>query len=388
MRLNARTLQTVDSPITATLDLLRLREDGRELLDMAQAVPPYPPAPEVVAHVQKVADAPDGGAYTPVPGLPHLREIFAQELTSAYGARIGPENVLVTAGCNQAFCLLASALANPGDEVILPLPFYFNHDMWLRLAGITPVYLDTGADLVPDVAATRALLTDRTRMMVLVTPGNPSGLTLNPATISDFAGLAREHDIALVLDETYRSFRDTDAAPHAEFTRGDWGEHVVSLHSFSKDLAIPGYRVGALVCSPQVHREVAKLMDCVAVCAPRIGQEAAWAGLTHALDWRRERSAELAAHRHAFTQAMAQRPGGFEIAAHGGYFAWVRHPFTATPTDQVAADLVRHESLLFVPGTAFFPHDPGALRFSLSNLPSDRLGELVARLREAGERRG
>lgn len=387
MRLNDRTLQTVDSPITATLELLRHREDGRELLDMAQAVPPYPPAPDVVAHVEKVANARDGGAYTPVPGLPHLREVFAQELTSAYGARIGPENVLITAGCNQAFCLLASTLAEPGDEVILPLPFYFNHDMWLRLAGMRPVYLDTGADLVPSVEATRQLITERTRMIVLVTPGNPSGLTLDPATIADFAALAREHDIALVLDETYRSFRDTDEPPHSEFTRPDWGEHVVSLHSFSKDLAIPGYRVGALVCSPTVHREVAKLMDCVAVCAPRVSQEAAWAGLTYAADWRRERAHELAEHRAAFTRAMADRPGGFEVAAYGGYFAWVRHPFTDTPTDQVAADLVRHESMLFVPGTAFGPHDPGALRFSLSNLPADRLDELITRLREAGGRR-
>lgn len=160
----------------------------------------------------------------------------------------------------------------------------------------------------------------------------------------------------------------------------------MSLHSFSKDLAIPGYRVGALVCAPAVHREVAKLMDCVAVCAPRIGQEAAWAGLTTAAAWRRERSAELAEHRAAFAAAMADSPGGFEVVAQGGYFAWVRHPFTGTPSDEVAAELVRHESLLFVPGTAFYPTDPGALRFSLSNLPPDRLDELVARLHEAGER--
>lgn len=384
MRLNRRTLDVVDSPITAAYDLVALREDGRELLNLAQAAPTYGPAPEVVEHIEAVARAGDGSGYTPVPGLPHLREALADELSAAYDGQVGPDNVLVTAGCNQAFCLLASTLAGPGDEVILVLPFYFNHDMWLRLGDIRPVYLEPGPDLVPTVDDARALITDRTRMIVLVTPGNPGGVTLKPQLIADFAQLAREHDIALVLDETYRTFRDTDEPPHGLFATDDWGDHVASLHSFSKDLALPGYRVGAIVCSPAVHREVAKLMDCVAVCAPRIGQEAAWAGLTRAGAWRRERSAEIVDHRRAFTAAMAAAPGGFQVVSEGGYFAWVRHPFGDTPTEQVVRDLVVRQSVLLMPGTAFTPTDGGMMRVSVCNLEPEQIADLTSRLEEAG----
>lgn len=384
MRLNPRTLDTIDSPITTTYELLRYQQDGRELLNLAQAVPPYAPAPEVVAHVEKIAGSGvEGAGYTPVPGLTTVREAFAAELSRDYAGHVDAANVLITAGCNQAFGLVASTLCDPGDELIVVVPYYFNHEMWLRLGGIRPVYLEPGPDLVPRVEDAAALITPRTRAILLVTPGNPHGVTLDPQTIAQFATLAREHGIALILDETYRSFRDTDAPAHDLFADPDWGDVLVSLHSFSKDLAIPGYRVGAIVASPPVHRECAKLMDCIAVCAPRIGQEAVWAGLTQAALWRADRAAEVRRNRQAFVEAMSERPGGFELLSSGAYFGWVKHPFEA-PTSDVARDLVAHQSLLFVPGTVFTPDDRGTLRFSVTNLPPESLGDLIDRLREAG----
>jgi len=272
VRLNHWTVQATDSPIGMAYALLDRRAKERELLDLAQAAPQYPAAPEVLEHVVATARHPRGADYVEIAGLPHLREAFAAELSAAYRGRVQAEHVIVTAGCNQAFCLVASALAAPGDEVVLTLPYYFNHDMWLRMSGIAPVYLEPGADLLPTPEAAEALITPRTRAIVLVTPGNPSGATAPPERIAALAEVAARHDVALVLDETYRSFRDTDEPPHALFADPEWSRTVVSLHSFSKDFAIPGYRVGALVASPELGREVTKLLDCVAICAPRIGQ--------------------------------------------------------------------------------------------------------------------
>ena len=130
--------------------------------------------------------------------------------------------------------------------------------MWLRLRGVTPVYLEPDACLVPRAADAEALITPRTRAIVLITPGNPSGVTVPPAEIAAFAALARRHGIALILDETYRSFRDTGGREpaHRLFADPAWRSTLVSLHSFSKDLAIPGYRVGAVVAAPELNREV------------------------------------------------------------------------------------------------------------------------------------
>ncbi|HEY2672154.1 MAG TPA: aminotransferase [Rugosimonospora sp.] len=384
MRLSPRTVRQIDSPIGTAYALLDSRAGTRELLDLAQAAPQYPPAPEVIEHIAAVARDAHGGDYVEIAGLPRLRRAFAAELRDAYRGQVREDNIVVTAGCNQAFCLVTSALAGPGDEVILSLPYYFNHDMWLRLNGIVPVYLEPGPDLVPTAEAAEALITPRTRAIALVTPGNPSGVTVGPDGIAGFAEVAARHDIALILDETYRSFRDTDEPAHALFTDPDWTRTVVSLHSFAKDLAIPGYRVGAVVASPELNREVMKLLDCVAICAPRIGQEAAWAGLTSAGQWRRARAREVADKRRWLVAAMADRPGGFELLSAGGFFGWVRHPFAGRSTADVVRELVVRYDTLVVPGTAFLPDDRHTFRVSFANADRAGLTDFAGRLVAAG----
>ncbi len=384
MRLSPRTLLQIDSPIDTTYALLDELETRDGLLDLAQAAPRYPAAPAVIEHIVAVARDPHGGDYVRVPGLPKLQARFAAELSRDYHGRVDEEHVFITAGCNQAFCLVASTLAGAGDEIILVLPYYFNHDMWLRLQGIVPVYLEPGADLIPDVDRAGKLITSRTRAIVLVSPGNPSGVTLSADEIARFAALANRHQIVLILDETYRSFRGTGEPAHRLFADPGWPETVVNLHSFSKDLAIPGYRAGAVIASPALQREVGKLADCVAICAPRIGQEAAWAGLTYARPWRDERAAEVAGKRAQLEVVMANRPGGFELLSSGGFFGWIRHPFAGRHTTDVVRDLVTEHRTLVIPGTAFLPGDWGTFRVSFGNLDHAGLADFASRLAAAG----
>lgn len=387
MRLNAVVRGVVDSPVSAAYALLALRSSNRPLLDLAQAQPQYPPAPAVVEHVSRVAHRPDAATYTEVPGLPRLRAAVAAELSLGYRTSIAPDQVLVTAGCNQAFGLVISALAGPGDEVLLPLPYYFNHDMWLRLNGITPVYLEPGPDLVPRAAEALPLITSRTRAVVLVTPGNPTGATVHPDGIAEFAALARGHDIALVLDETYRCFRDAPDPAHRLYDAPDWEQTVVSLHSFSKELAIPGYRVGAVVGSPRLNDQVCKLMDCISVCAPRIGQEAVLAGLADTGGWRAAKAAGIAEQRGRLTAAMSERPGGFELLSCGGFFGWLRHPFTDRGTDDVVRELLLEHDTLIMPGTAFLPEDRRTMRVSVGNMDRAAVRSFADSLAEVGRPR-
>ena len=380
MRLSPRTLREIDSPMGATYALLAGRSGERPLLDLAQAAPSYPAATEMIEHVASVAHEPNGAAYVPSPGLPRLREAFAADLSAAYQGAIGAGQMVVTAGCNQAFCLVAHALAEPGDEVIEALPYYFNYDMWLRMNGVVPRYLEPGADLVPRPEAAEPLITPRTRAIVLVTPGNPSGVTIPPDVLTGFYELARRHDIALILDETYRSFRDSTQSAHELFADPDWERTLVSLHSFSKDLAIPGYRVGAVVASPELRRQVMKLLDCVAICPPRIGQEAAWAGLTAAQEWRQARANEARDKRRWLEAVLAGQPGGFELLSSGGFFGWIRHPFAGRGTDEVVRDLITCYDALVISGTAFLPEDRQVFRVSFGNVDQAGLTDFARRL--------
>lgn len=380
MKLTQRTQAQMDSPIGAMAHLLDQVPADKPLLDLSQGAPGFPPAPEVAARIAEVAVDPAGARYAPLLGLPPLREAFAADIHAAYGGDVEPYDVCITAGCNQAFCVVTSALAEPGDEIILTLPYYFNHDMWLGLDGVKARYLDPGDAVVPSVAAAEELINEKTRAIVLVTPGNPTGQTLEPELLQEFADMAERRDIVLIVDETYRSFVPGDDPPHRLFERLTWRDHVVSLHSFSKDLAIPGHRVGAIIAHPDLLREAAKLIDCISICAPRVGQEAALAGITEATEWRAAKIEEIAAKQSVFEEVMASSPGGFELLAAGAYYGWVRHPFEV-PSQDVVRRLLLEQGVLTIPGDAFGPTDPGCIRFSFANADIDRLGELTDRLK-------
>ena len=387
MRLISRTLAVPTSPIADAHRHVADRNADLPLLDLSQAAPSYPTAPVVAARVAEVSASAAGGRYAPPPGLPELLESFADDLARSYGASFDHDQLLPTGGCNQAFCVVASTLTEPGDEVIVPVPYYFNHDMWLKLDGVVPRYLhpvDPMVSLVPDPHRAAELINERTRAILLVTPGNPTGVTIGPDVIAEFHTLAAEHDLALIIDETYRNFRLTDDPPHRLFDRPDWADTVVSLHSFSKDLAIPGYRVGAIVAGPEVKTEALKLLDCVQICAPRIGQEAAATGLRLAREWRSSKAAAINRALEHFQAVMADGPGGYRLASAGAFFGWVRHPFAGRPTADVVRDLVVDHGILGIPGTAFTPADDGWIRFSYANLSTDQLDEFGRRLGTAG----
>ena len=385
MRLSTRTTSVATSPIGEAKAWLTQRTNARPLLDLSQAAPSYPPAPEIAARIAEVATSHDGGAYAPTMGLPALKEAFAERLRTDTGSSVTADQVLPTAGCNQAFCLAVSALADPGDEIIVPLPYYFNHTMWLEAEGIVPRFLEPDANFVPSPADAEKLINERTRAIVLVTPGNPTGATFPPEVINAFAQLAARSGIALIIDETYRNFRPTSAPAHQAMVGDAWADTVISLHSFSKDLAIPGYRVGAIVAGEGFVEQASKLLDCVTICAPRISQEAAVTGLLTADAWRQTQADRIAANLEVFRSMMATAPGSFELAASGAFFGWVRHPFESLTSADVVKHLVLDHDVLVIPGTAFMPTDDRWLRFSFANLDASELAELANRLSECGD---
>lgn len=375
MKLNPRTTSQIHSPIGEAFAMVGRRGGRQPLLDLSQAAPSHPCAPEVAEHIARVAASPDGGRYCPQEGLPHLREAFAADLCESGVGPVASSDVLITAGCNQAFCLTVSALCDPGDEVVLVTPFYFNHDMWLRLQGFVPKYAQTATS-----GAIAPLIGPKTRAVVVVSPANPTGITTSPEEIGKIYELCRSADTLLMLDETYRSFRATDAAPHLLHELPDWRDHMVSLHSFSKEFAIPGYRVGAIVGGSELTTEIMKLLDCVAICAPRIGQEAAWAGLTMANEWRREQAERTRRRQARFEAVMAGAPGGFDLVSSGAYFGWSRISPEARSTRSVVESLIVDHDVLTIPGTAFTETDELMLRMSFANLDDEQIDDLGDRL--------
>jgi len=355
----------------------------RPLINVSQAAPVAPPPAAMrEAMAEMVRSDPDVHLYGPVLGLPELRAEVAAQWSRAYGGEVRSQQVAITSGCNEAFAAAVSAVAGRGDEVILPTPWYFNHHMWLTMAGIGTVPLPTGDTLVPEADAARALITDRTRAIVLVTPNNPAGVEYPAATLSAFRDLARAHGLALIVDETYRDFDSRTGAPHDLFTDPDWDDTLIQLYSFSKAYRLTGHRVGAMVAAPRLLAEVEKFLDTVTICPAQLGQHAALWGMRNLRDWLAGERAEILARRAAIAEGFPALPG-WRLMGAGAYFAYVEHPF-ADASDILARRLVRDAGVLVLPGTMFTPPDDpsGAdrLRIAFANVDRDSITELFRRL--------
>ncbi|WP_135504904.1 aminotransferase [Roseovarius aestuariivivens] len=357
----------------------------RPLINVSQAAPVEPP-PEALRRVVAEAALNDAQAhlYGPVLGRGDLREEVAAQWTEAYGGAVAPGQVAVTSGCNQAFCATIAALCGEGSEVILPVPWYFNHKMALDMAGVRAVPLETGPGLLPDPEAARALIGPATRAIVLVTPNNPGGVEYPASLVRAMYDLARDAGIHLLIDETYRDFDARPGAPHDLFTDADWDRTLVQLYSFSKAYRLTGHRVGAIVAANSLLVEVEKYLDTVTICPNQLGQIAALWGMRNLRQWLAGERAEILDRRAAIAAEMPKLEAcGWELLGCGAYFAYLRHPFART-SDDLARELVREAGILLLPGTMFRPAGDaqGAreVRVAFANVNRAEIGTLFDRL--------
>lgn len=372
-------------PIMEAQSWVRPGLRNRKLLNLCQAVPSWTCAEELNDEVARLAHQPGIALYTDIYGLPELRAAIAAHFSEDYAGRVAPENVCVTAGCNQAFAAAIMAIAKAGDNVILPVPYFFNHTMWLGMLGVEPRFISGLGQ--PDAAEAAKLIDDRTRAIVLCSPNNPTGAIYSPATIRALFDVARSRGIALVIDETYKDFRDGDAPAHPIFAIDGWEDAFIHLYSFSKAYAMTGYRVGAITASSRVLAEIEKIMDCLAICTSHISQRAALFALTQLDSWKRGKIAMMHGRLTALRTAFRRDGLRYELVSSGALFAYVRHPFTDETAKQVAMRLAGEHDLLCLPGSMFGPGQEEYLRIAFANAEASDMETLVDRLMESQGKR-
>ncbi len=380
--INEAVAATMAPPISDAFSWIPSYSGKDCFINLSQAVPGYAPADALVARIAQLAHEPGRHLYTDILGLPGLRTGFAAALKRDYGGDAGVEDVAITAGCNQAFCLAIAAIARPGDNVILPLPYFFNHHMWLAMQGIEPRLFESGGGPA-DAQRAEALVDERTRAVVLVSPDNPTGIVRAPDAILALYEMAERRGIALVLDETYKDFRGFAAPAHPLFEQPRWRDTFVHLYSFSKAFALTGYRVGAVAAAPRLVAELEKLMDCLAICAPHVSQAAVDFALGDMGDWKAEKVALMQTRLEALRGAFADPNLAYRMVSSGAFFAWVKHPFSGTPAREVARRLAGDHGLLVLPGSMFGPGQEDFLRIAFANADAALMPDVVRRLIES-----
>ncbi|KAG2133796.1 pyridoxal phosphate-dependent transferase [Suillus bovinus] len=415
-RLSRGVLSTISPPIphAKSWGLEYKPTKTRPLLDMSQGVPGTPPSDVLLDALSYSSSSRGSSGYCHVLGEPTLRSAFAKEMKTVYGPDmdVTQDDIAITAGCNMAFVATMMCLADAGDEVVLPVPWYFNHQMSLNLLGIktVPLYTRVNEGFLPSTSDCENLINPRTKAIALVTPNNPTGAIYSPDLISRFAELAQKHKIALVLDETYRDFVDT-MPPHNLFSpfhtevskpSSLWRSNVIHLFSFSKSYCFPGHRLGLIAASPHLLKHVTTTLDCLQICAPRPPQLAlASPGLLPILRQSIQAGAQSLKTRHDIFHKHL--PPGWTIGSQGGYFAFVKHPFVGIPAITLCQRLAEELGVLVLPMQFFCDDNVGPdleslgqskkdwerwIRFSVANVSDDMVKQVCGRLHECEQHLG
>ena len=352
------------------------------LIDLSQAVPGYPPHPDMLKWLGEAAASPTFTGYGAIEGEQVLRRAYAAHVSSLYDATIRANNIHITSGCNQAFICTAMALARAGDTVLMTNPFYFNQETTLAMLGIDIelVPCDARDGFLPDIEAIESALRPGIRALALVTPNNPTGSVYPPALLRRIYDLCRANRTWLILDETYRDFlAEGSGGPHDLLAVKGWQNSLVCLYSFSKSFCIPGHRLGAITAGSRVVAQIAKIMDNLQICAPRSAQAAVAKALPALDDWRADNRAEIARRAEALKQVM-NKLKGWKLQAIGAYFAYIRHPYQDISSEFVAEKLAKIAGIVCLPGDYFGEGQEGYLRFAFANADTPTIHQLEERL--------
>jgi aspartate/methionine/tyrosine aminotransferase len=359
-----------------------LEQAGRSIIHMGIGEPDFPAA-QPVLEAAAVALAAAKTRYTPATGLPELRQAISTHYQTVYGLSIAPERIVVTAGASAALLLACAALVEPGAEVLMPDPCYpCNRHFVAAFEGVARL-VDSGpaqrfqlsADMV------RQHWGSATRGVLLASPSNPTGTSIDPAELAAILELVRAHHGFTVVDEIYQGLT-YDAPP---FTALSLGEDVIVINSFSKYFNMTGWRLGWMVVPPAMVPAVEKLAQNFFICPSSIAQHAALACFSEAaIAIFEERKAEFRRRRDFIVPALRELGFTVPVTPDGAFYVYADCSALlgdAANADALTRDILQVAGVVLVPGLDFGPHTAhNYIRVSYATSMAN-LEEAVGRLR-------
>ena len=362
-----------------------LRAAGHSVISLGQALPFYGPPPSALAAARAALQTPDVNVYSTDPGMPTLRRALAERLRW-FGITVSAEDIMITAGANHAFTLALTTMVDAGDEVVLPAPYFTNHQMAVVALGAIPIeaavrdretFSVRWSDIEPH-------LNSRTRAVVLCLPSNPAGAVLDPDEGRRIVRELARRDVVILSDETYMQF--VYAGDHwSAASAPDWRQNVIVVGTFSKSFGMMGWRVGFLVADAPVCAQAVKIQDAMIICAPVISQMAALGAVSDDWDYPRSFHAGFLERRNALAGGIRMIPQLHWTPTDAGFFGFVRVEGCRDST-ALAESVLEEAHVVTIPGAAFGQSGEGHLRLSYGAVPAADVAEAMRRLSAYFER--
>jgi aspartate aminotransferase len=358
-----------------------LERTGRDVVHLEIGEPDFP-TPEHAAEAAFAAIRGGETGYCPAPGIPELREAAAAELSRTRGVPIEAERVIVANGAKPFLFFTVLATCEPGDEVIYPDPGFPIYESAIRFAGATPVplVLREARDFAFSVDELAARLTDRTKLVILNSPQNPTGSVLPRETLAEAADLLRDGAAWVLSDEVYgRLLYEGGFASIA--TEPGMLERTIVLDSFSKTYAMTGWRCGYAALPGALVEPLTRFLVNSTSCVPPFVQRAGIAALTGPQDGVVGMLHEFRARRDLVVAGLAAMPGVSCRIPHGAFYAFPNVEAVPLGADELAQRLLEEAGVALLSGTAFGAAGEGHLRLSYAT-SRERLAEGLKRMSE------
>jgi aspartate/methionine/tyrosine aminotransferase len=382
---HSQRIEAIQTPIIPTITQLARENPGT--ISLGQGVAYYGPPKQAYDEILKQLSSPKLNAYGPVEGIPELTQALAKKLHTRNNISVNLHNkVFVTAGSNMAFSSLMLAITDPGDEIILLTPYYFNHEMAIRMVNATPVLVPTLDNYHPDIEHIKSAITDKTRAIVTVSPNNPTGAVYTQEELTTINQLCAERGIYHISDEAYEDFLHEDRQHFSPASLNNSEKHTISLYSLSKAYGFAGWRVGYMLIPSHLFTSLRKVQDTVLISPTIISQYAALGAHSAPYSYIENNLKEIKQSRQVCLAAinntdLLARPA----TAEGAFYLFLK---LNTDKDDLtlAKQLIAQYGVATIPGSAFEASNGSYLRISYGALTSnnveDGINKLTLGLRE------
>lgn len=348
-------------------------------ISLGQGIVSYPPPPEVfeaMAHLDPMVHR-----YQDVQGLPRLREIILAKLESENQMSLsGIDQVVVTAGSNMGFINAILAITQPGDEIILQSPYYFNHEMAVRMASCIPILVDTTPSFQLDIEAIAQAITDKTKAIVTISPNNPTGAVYPKADLQAINELCRDRGLFHISDEAYEYFIYGDAQHTSPAQFDPHSEHTISLFSLSKAYGFAGWRIGYMVIPEAIQTAIQKIQDTILICPALVSQVAALAALQVGKSYPQAAVSRLGQTRRSIIGRFQSIRHHCDYSLPQGAFYFLIKVHTALTAIELVELLIQNFKVAAIPGSAFGQTQGCYVRIAYGALDTQTIEQGMERL--------
>ena len=333
-----------------------LQRAGRDICSLSAGEPDFD-TPDFIVEATRQALRDGITRYGPAAGDPELREAVAEKLSSGNGIATSPEQVLITNGGKQAIYNLFQVLLNPDDEVLLPAPYWLSYPEMAALAGakvkLIPTQAEEGFRL--DLAAVEAAISPRSRLLVLNSPGNPTGRVMKRQELEDVAELVRRHPQLLVMSDEIYEFLLAEGEQHHSFAAiaPDLADRCFTVNGFAKGWAMTGWRLGYLAGHQDVIKAAAALQSQSTSNVCSFAQRGALAAIQGPRDCVSAMAESYNRRRQLLTEGLQAIDGITLVEPRGAFYAFPQLPESAGGSMDFCSRALEQAGLAVVPGLAF-----------------------------------